>query len=426
MSTRAHLARRPDDTRQQEAREAVRQVFVARQPIFDKRRKVQAYELLFRSGPENRAGVIDRNAAAATVLSQAMLTFGLETLIGRRKAFLNFTADHVVSGAAALVPREQGVIELLEDELPTDDLIEAMQRLAREGYALALDDFSYDPSLEPLLELAKYVKVSFRQSDSAEREDLARRLLGRGLLLLAEQVETREEYDEAVRLGYSYFQGYFFCKPEMISRRELKGTRLASVRLLEAIHRESLDYRHIEDIIKCDVALSHKFLRYLNSAWFAFQMRIDSIRHGLVLIGENDVRRWVSLMALGGLGDTKPQELVVQSAMRGHICEALAPHLRMPGKSFSLFLTGAFSLLEAMLDRPMKEALAEVPLPDEVEAALTADPLHPLRRVLDLVIAYEQGQWTEVTRLSDELSLDEATVPPIFLDAVTWTRETFG
>ncbi|MFN8059108.1 MAG: HDOD domain-containing protein [Vicinamibacterales bacterium] len=406
--------------------QAIGRVFVARQPIFDKRKRVHAYELLFRRGFENAAGQIDRSVAAGEVLSRAILAFGLESLTGSKKAFLNFTAENVLSGAAQLVPRETGVIELLEGQAPTPELVGAMRLLQKQGYKLALDDFSYDPSLEPLIELAHYVKVSFRDSDAAMRDSLAKRLLPRGVMLLAEQVETREEYDEAVRLGYTYFQGYFFCRPEVMAKREIKATRLTSLRLLECIHRASLDYTMMEDIIKRDVALSHKLLRYLNSPWFAFRARIDSIRHGLVLLGERDVRRWVTLMALGGLGDTKPQELVVQSAVRARLCESLAPACGLVGHEFGLFLTGAFSLLEAMLDRPLAEALREVPLPSDVELALQNEPDNELRAVLDLVVAYEQGRWSDITTLAEAIGMNEEVVPPLFIDAVKWTRETFG
>lgn len=400
-------------------------VFVARQPIFDKRKKVIAYELLFRSGLDNSAGIIDKTEAAAHVVSNAVLTFGLDTLIAGKKAFLNFTADHLVSGVATLLPREKVVIELLEEVEPTEPVVAAVRHLRKQGYALALDDFVYAPRFEPLLELVQFVKVAFRSTDSAARSEIAKRLGGRGLFLLAEQVETLEEYQEAVKAGFSYFQGYFFCRPEVVTKREITPARVTGMRLLQALNQTYLNYSDMEDIIKRDVSVSHRLLRYINSAWFGFSMRIDSIRHALVLLGENDVRRWVALMALGGLGDRKPAELAVNSAVRGRLCESLAPSLGMQARAFDLFLLGAFSMMDAMLDRPMEEAVKDVPLPGEVEEALMGRP-NKLRRVLDLVVAYESGRWAEVSSGVEALGLSEETLPPLYFDAVTWARESFG
>lgn len=405
--------------------DAATHVFVARQPIFDKRKRVIAYELLFRSGLQNSAGAINRTEAAAHVVSNAVLTFGLDTLIGTKKAFLNFTADHLISGVASLLPKDKVVIELLEDVEPTEAVLAAARHLRKQGYALALDDFEYSPRFEPLLELVQFVKVAFRQSTPAARNDVARRLGGRGLCLLAEQVETLEEYQDALKAGYTYFQGYFFCRPEVVTKREITPARVTGMKLLQALNQTNLNYADMEDIIKRDVSVSHRLLRYINSAWFGFSMRIDSIRHALVLLGENDVRRWVALMALGGLGDRKPAELAVNAAIRGRLCEALAPALGMQARSFDLFLLGAFSMMDAMLDRPMEDAVQDVPLPSEVEQALLGQA-NPLRDVLNLVQAYEAGRWDDVTAGVALLRLTEDVLPPLYFDAVEWARESFG
>lgn len=407
------------------AAEAGKHVFVARQPIFDKRKRVIAYELLFRSGLQNSAGAINRTEAAAHVVSNAVLTFGLDALIGTKKAFLNFTADHLISGVASLLPREKVVIELLEDIEPTEAVLAAVRHLRKQGYALALDDFEYSPRYEPLIELVQFIKVAFRQSDKATRTELAKRLGGRGPFLLAEQVETLEEYQEALKAGYTYFQGYFFCRPEVVTKREITPARVTGMKLLQALNQSNLNYSEMEDVIKRDVSVSHRLLRYINSAWFGFSMRIDSIRHALVLLGENDVRRWVALMALGGLGDRKPAELAVNAAVRGRLCESLAPALGMHGRTFDLFLLGAFSMMDAMLDRPMVDAVKDVPLPTEVEHALLGQP-NALRDVLDLVTAYEAGRWEDVARGVSLLKLTEDTLPPLYFDAVAWARESFG
>ena len=415
--TRASPPPRPDD--------GAINVFVARQPIFDKYRRVFAYELLFRHSFENACGDVDKTDAARHVLSNAILTFGLDAITAGKRAFINMTAETLTSGAATLVPPDRAVIEILEDVQPTPAVIAACRQLKKEGFVLALDDFAYYTEVEPLLELVDIVKVAFRVTPPAERKTLAQRLLPRGIQMLAEQVETREELDQAIEYGYSYFQGYFFCRPEVMSRRELGGSRGTYLKILTSIHQPSLDYLELEQIIKRDVAVSHKLLRYLNSAWFAFRVPITSIRHGLVLLGEDDVRRWASLMALGGLGRRKPQELLVTSAVRAHFCEALASRAGLAGREFDLFLLGAFSLMDALLDQPMTKAAEEIPLPSDVEAALLDRP-SPLRPVLDFAIAYEQGHWARVDELMAALGLDSSVTPGLFLDALRWSRDTFG
>jgi len=399
-------------------------VFVARQPIFDRHNRVFAYELLFRSSFENVCRDVSLSEAAGRVLSGAVLTFGLEELTGGRKAFVNFTEDHLLSGAAELLPPETTVIELLEHVEPRPEIVEVVRTLKRSGYLVALDDFVYRPELEPLVDLADIIKIAFRTTTPAERRDLAYRLLPRGVQLLAEQVETFSEIDEARRIGCVYFQGYFFRRPEVLTRREFSGYRLTYVQILRAIGRAELQYDEMEDIIRRDVSMSHKLLRYINSAWFGWRMEIKSIRHALVLLGERDVRRWVSLVALGGFCSGKPQELLVDSAVRARLCEALARVAGFEGREFDLFLLGAFSLIDAMLDSTMEQALAQMPIAADVKAALLGDASR-LRQVLDLAVQYEDGAWEAFTETAAAMGLAESTVPPIHVEALAWAREAF-
>ena len=399
-------------------------VFVARQPIFDRHNRVFAYELLFRSSFENVCRDVSLSEAAGRVLSGAVLTFGLEELTGGRKAFVNFTEDHLLSGAAELLPPETTVIELLEHVEPRPEIVEVVRTLKRSGYLVALDDFVYRPELEPLVDLADIIKIAFRTTTPAERRDLAYRLLPRGVQLLAEQVETFSEIDEARRIGCVYFQGYFFRRPEVMTRREFSGYRLTYVQILRAIGRAELQYDEMEDIIRRDVSMSHKLLRYINSAWFGWRMEIKSIRHALVLLGERDVRRWVSLVALGGFCSGKPQELLVDSAVRARLCEALARVAGFEGREFDLFLLGAFSLIDAMLDSTMEQALAQMPIAADVKAALLGDASR-LRQVLDLAVQYEDGAWEAFTETAAAMGLAESTVPPIHVEALAWAREAF-
>ena len=210
----------------------------------------------------------------------------------------------------------------------------------------------------------------------------------------------------------------------MLTRREFSGYRLTYVQILRAIGRAELQYDEMEDIIRRDVSMSHKLLRYINSAWFGWRMEIQSIRHALVLLGERDVRRWVSLVALGGFCSGKPQELLVDSAVRARLCEALARVAGFEGREFDLFLLGAFSLIDAMLDSTMEQALAQMPIAADVKAALLGDDSR-LRQVLDLAVQYDDGAWEAFTETAAAIGLAESTVPPIHVEALAWAREAF-
>ena len=400
-------------------------VFVARQPIFDRHEKVYAYELLFRAGLDNYCPQGDLNHAAAHVLENAWLTFGLNTLIGSKRAFVNFTRQLLVTGYGTTLPVKSTVIELLETVEPDPDVVEACRKLKAEGYLIAADDYVHRPELEPLIEMVDIVKVAFRDADPEEQAQAVRRIAGDRPKLLAEQVETPEEYKQAVDLGFSYFQGYFFCKPEVLSGRALTGSRLSHLKLFQAVNRPELSIDELESVIKNDVSLTHRFLKYLGSAAFSWRAPISSVRQGLVLLGKAPVQRWVSLIALSEMGRDKPQEVLVNAAVRAKCCETLARGIGMPARESELFLLGALSLIDAMLDQPMEEVLAQLPISDDLKSALTGQT-NELRPVLDYVTSYERGDWSTCGELAPTLGVQDETTPGLYRDAISWANEVLG
>ena len=243
--------------------------FVARQPIFDAEQNVFAYELLFRTGMEDFFNFDDSDQAASSVIVDSFLLFGLETLTGGQKAFINCTREMLVKGYMALLPKEQVVVEILETVEPDEEIIGACLRLKRAGYLLALDDFVYEDKYEPLLELADIIKVDFQATEAAGRKSLVERMAPRGVKLLAEKVESKQEFEQAVEMGYDYFQGYFFSRPQILSGQDVPGYKLNYLRVLQAVNRPEVNLREIENVIKQDVSLTYKLLRYLNSAFLA-------------------------------------------------------------------------------------------------------------------------------------------------------------
>lgn len=400
-------------------------VFVARQPIFDTHERVYAYELLFRAGLENYCPQGNLDHAAAHVLENAWLTFGLPTLVGSKRAFVNFTRQLLVTGYGSTLPAESTVIELLETIEPDPDVVAACRKLKDLGYQIAADDYVHRPGLEPLLELADIVKVVFRDGDPEEQAANVRRIAGDRPKLLAEQVETHEEYRQAVDLGFDYFQGYFFCKPEVLSERALTGSRMSYLKLFQAVNRPELSIDELDAAISNDVALTHRFLKYLGSAVFSWRAPISSVRQGLVLLGKSPTQRWVSLIALSEMGGDKPQEVLVNAAVRARCCETLAHDAGLPARDSELFLLGALSLIDAMLDQPMEEVLKKLPLSDDLKSALTGQT-NELKPVLDFVVSYEQGDWATCGALASKLGIEDGKTPNRYRDAISWANEVLG
>lgn len=398
-------------------------VFVARQPIFDRHREVFAYELLFRSGMTNAFGQTDADEASMRVIADSFLRFGIAKITGGRPAFINFTRDTLVKGYATLLPKDAIVVEVLETVEPDDEVMEACRELKRLGYTLALDDFVCDDWSNPLVRYADIIKVDFRTTTGALRASLPRDIAQMKLKSLAEKVETREEFDEAVALGYTYLQGYFFSKPLVLAGKAVPGVRMRYLQVLQEINRPQLDYKQIEAAIKREPSLVHKLLRYINSVAYSFRVRIVSIRHALMLLGEDAVRKWASVVALAGLARDQPSELLVNALTRARFFEQVAESLEMDDRSQELFLMGLLSLLDAIIGRPLSELLADLPIAEDLKLALLGHR-NRLRELFTCLVAYERGDWSTFATYATKLKLDMGTIARCYLDAVVWATES--
>lgn len=399
-------------------------VFVARQPMFDRTQHVFAYELLFRSGLENACLASDLDAASSKVISDSFHLHGIEEITGGRKAFVNVTTDTLLKEYVDILPPHLTVVELLETVAPEEAVLAACDRLKNRGYLVALDDFVDRPGYEALVSVADYIKVDVQTTRAEEGAAIVRRMAPRGIRMIAERVETREMFDEAVRAGFTHFQGYFFARPAILVTKDIPGHKLQRFRILQEIHREDLDFIQIERILKQDVGLCYKFLRYINSAWFGWREQIGSIKRALILLGEREVRRWVTLVALAGMAEDKPQELLVHAVTRARFCELLAPLAGMPGRAEELFLVGMLSLIDAVLDRPLPSIVKDLPISDDAAATLLGEP-SPLTPVLGCAAAYEKGDWYAFADRAREAHVPEALCPSLYLDALHWSERCF-
>ena len=398
------------------------ETFIARQPIFDSRQRVFGYELLFRSSLENVFRHPDPDQATSKVLTDAFFLFNTPGLTDGKRAFINLTRETLVKEYMFLVPRELVVVEILETIDPDDEVIAACKKLKQAGYLLAMDDFVYKGRLSPLLDLTDFIKVDFLSTSESERRELVKTFVPSGIRLLAEKVETTAEFSGSVEMGYRYFQGYFFCRPTIIRGKDIPISKQKYFQILQEIHRREMDFRRMEEIIKRDVALSYKLLRFINSAYFGLKNKINSIKQALVLLGEKEVKKWLSLITLAGMGSDKPGELAVHTMTRARFCESLAPHAGLLKRADDLFLVGMFSLMDAFLDRPIADLLLEVPINDQIKGAILGEA-NRLGEVYNYVLSYEKGDWPRLTEQQLKLGIDEIHPPRLYLNALKWGEE---
>jgi EAL and modified HD-GYP domain-containing signal transduction protein len=392
-------------------------IYIGRQPIYDRNLELFAYELLYRANNvRNAAGDIDHDQATTQVVLNAFLDFGLEKLVGEKLAFINLPRSFVVGDMPLPIPKERVVLEILEDITVDDTFLSAIRQLRAGGYEIALDDFIYHPHLRPLLESTKIVKIDFLALSRAEIQDHVTALRDYDVKLVAEKIETHGDFEFARDLGFHYFQGYFFCRPHIISGRSMSTNRLATLRLLGKLLDQNTPVGELADLVSQDVALSYKLLRSLNSPFYALSKRIESIHHAIVYLGLQQIKQWVSLIVLTNITD-KPSQLMAVALTRGKMCELLGDTLSEKNKE-SLFTVGLFSLLDALMDTTMVNVLSNLPLADDIKAALLQFE-GKMGHILRWVLAYEQGRWDEIDCPPSRSKM----VTQSYLQAVSWTDQ---
>lgn len=399
-------------------------VYVARQPIFDRRVDLVGYELLFRSSLDATFASKSGDSATSTVLTNSFLLIGIEALTSGRRAFINFTRNLLLADIPLSFPKEQIVVEILESVEPDIHVQAACRRLKDAGYTLALDDFAYQKKFDPLLDYVDIVKVDFRNTSEAQREEVVRRLRRKHVRFLAEKVETQAEFEMALDLGYSYVQGYFFSYPDVVQGRDIPGFKLNYLHALREINQVDVDIDSLERIVRRDTSLSYKLLRLINSAYFGLRHKVKSIRQALVLLGNDELRKWASLLTLTGISDNKPNELAVLSTVRAHFCELVAQRVGLDEEHTDIYLMGLFSLVDAFMDLPMEDVLKELPLSQETNRALLGQPSR-YSNIYQLALAYEAAQWDRCDDLADQLRLPREAIPKLYHSALHAANQIF-
>lgn len=390
---------------------------LGRQPIFDARSNVVGYELLFR---QRRGGgretLISGDQATSRVIMHSFWELGLRRVVGNYRAFINVTRGFLLDPELLPPPGPQLVLEILEDVTADDEVTRAVRRLRARGYTIALDDFVYRPDLEPLVELADIVKLDVQQLGPDRLAAHAARLRRHPLQLLAEKIETPEEYERCTQLGFDYYQGYFLCRPHLVRGRRMPASRINALRLVASLQEEPLDLGELAALISRDMALGYRLLRYINSAALAPNRPIRSIRHAIVYLGEAEMRRWAMLLALAGIDD-KPVALMTTALVRARMCERIIAITGGRGQE-SAFMVGLFSALDAMMDQPLANILGALPLPRDVLGALLKGT-GPYADALDIALAHERGDWAMLESFGNIADLASR----IYLEALEWSED---
>ncbi len=394
------------------------QVYIARQPIFDARLNVCFYELLYRHADVEQAVIEDGDEATAQLLSNSLIEIGLQRIANHRPVFINLTRNFITGRWPLPLDRQWLGLEVLEDVEIDDEVLAALKRFAAQGYRISLDDFIFKPHLVPVLQVAQYVKLDVLALGSAGVADQLALLRQFPVKLIAERVETRADFEFYREQGFDYFQGYFMARPHVIVGRQLAANRANVLRLLAAVQNPVVSVDELERIIRHDVVLSVKLLRYLNSAHFSLSRPFDTVRQAVIYLGLQPLKVWISLVIMSS-AEAQPVELMRLSMVRARMCEQLAAALGEPDTT-RYFTVGLFSILDALLDLPLQEALQSLPLTPEVTAALLRYEGR-LGEVLKVVLDYERGIWREVDALPQT-----SHVASIYAQSVEWADAMFS
>ncbi len=395
--------------------------YIARQPIFNLHKKVYAYELLYRGAKHYSLDKVSGNRATTSLLSSAFLTRDIQDISSFKPCFINFTQDLLEKKLPESFSKESVVVEILEDVEPTPQVVQACQQLHNKGYTLALDDFVYDRKFIPLLQLADIVKIDFRLTPHQTILRTLNILARYKVKLLAEKVETLEEFEAAAKLGFVYFQGYFFSKPEQIKIQELSTTQITHLRLLAEVTKKSTTIDKLHQIIANDISVSYKLLRFLNSSYFYRLQEIKSVKQAIAYLGIKELRHFVMLVIISEMTTSKPGELVRLGLVRAKFCELLGENSDHSIESSELFVVGLFSLLDAMLDAPMIEIMDRLPVSNDIKEALLTDT-GPYCIYLELVKNYERNNEALFAPLFERLELDPEKVNTCYLTAIKYAN----
>ena len=397
--------------------------YAARQPILDKSKKLFAYELLFRDGIDNVFPDIDGDEATSKMIEASQFNMGISEFTGNKPAFINFTLQTLIQGFPEMLTPDEVVVEILETIKPGKKLLALCKDLHKKGYTLALDDYEHQSVWAHFYPFIKIIKIDIQQTGIDEIKEVLIAIKDHPhIKMLAEKVETYEEYDQMMQLGFDYFQGYFFARPEMMKTKSLSPSQVAMAELLYETSKPDLDLNGITHVFERDVSLSYKLLRYANSAIFKRRSEVSTIKQALVLLGAGELKRFIGLMFAVTANPEKPSELINLAMTRAKFCELIAHDNRSQLDESIAFLIGLLSMIDAILDEKMVSVLDKLPLSQDIKNPLLTKK-GTMATLIKLVEFIEQADWDKTMTVIKELKLDKDKVVAHYSQAVAWADE---
>jgi EAL and modified HD-GYP domain-containing signal transduction protein len=391
---------------------------IGRQQIFDQKLNIYAYELLFRGKDLNLNDKNEATQATNQIITDSILELGLNTLVGSHKAFINFTTQNILEKTPLNLPKDRIVIEVLENVAIDLRIINNLREFSQHGYTIALDDFVFSDEWKPLIEFANIIKLDIMEMGEANTRNAIKQLKPYNVRILAEKVETHEEFQYLSELGCDYFQGFFFNKPNTVAGKRLGVNQTAAIRLLTIVNDPEVGFEELSKIISQDVGLSYKLLHYINSAFFALPSKVESIHQAISYLGLKEIKRWSNILTLASLSN-KPEAILQNSLIRGKMCEQLG---RLVGeKADHFFLIGILSCLDSLLDIPIADALQQLPLADDISPAI----LHKqglTGEALQCVINYEHWDLSGMTFRN----LDQKLIGEAYVQSINWAKDVLS
>lgn len=396
-------------------------IFLARQPIFNRDKNVIGYELLFRNGYDNVYGGVDGNEATLQVIANSFYEFNFKSVSDDKKVFINFTEKLITEEIATILPNDNVVIEILETIEPTKEIINACKKLKERGFILALDDFVFDKKYTELIKLIDIIKVDFIISKCSERKKIFDLLkINKEIKFLAEKVENIEEYNEALDMGYSYFQGYYFSKPVIMSAQSIPSNKYTTLEIFKLINKKDFDFAELEALILKDVGLSYKLIKILKSSAYCIKNEINSIKYAIAFLGEKEIVKWLYVALLNDLKGNNSNELIKISLQRARFCELICNSNNYKEKAFSAYMAGLLSVMDAILNCPMEAIIKDLYISEEVKDGLIKEE-NIINSILKLSISYGRGEWENVLEYVEKLNIDMDKMPQIYLETLKWT-----
>jgi c-di-GMP-related signal transduction protein len=392
--------------------------FATRQPILAADETVIGYKLLFRTDVVEHFSVAEAEAAARTTIDMSML-LGLDVLCDHRLAFIGCSRSMLLERGLAFLPANRVVAEIERSVAVDDSVVEACCELKNAGYRIALDGFTADDPRQAIVHLADYLKVDLKQSGWEDIPDFVGPNHWKHAVLLATNVESREEFDLARRNGFQLFQGFFFRKPESLRTRTAPANRIIYLRLLQAVMQPEMDWDRVEELIKSDPALYYRLLRFLNSPLFGLRGEVRTVRQAFTLLGEDELRRWCRLAGMFEMSKGRPGELLLSALVRARFSELVGARIEHDGAD--LFLIGLLSMMDAILEIPMSAVIEGLPL-DEESRNLLLRHEGGLAPLYELVGAVEAGAWKLVLQLCVEIGVAEEFAAGCYCEAMAWAQ----